>query len=155
MKLISHRRRESRTLRKASSPGIVLTLPARTSSRRRFASDSHKRSISPSAAESRLSTRRSARRARDSPGRFIACSANCSKMVDMARRYCDSRRASSQNGIEPSLTVGLMPRRGGPSLFTAGYSHASLAGWCRACSRARRGRGSVSGGSARAQLLHQ
>src|SRR5437867_1759535 len=81
MKLISHRRTESRTWRRPSSPGTVSTLPSRTSSRRRFASVIHSCSIRPRSSPSRLSTRRSASRARDSLGSVIACSANCSTVV--------------------------------------------------------------------------
>ena len=81
MKLISHRRMESRTSRRPSSPGTVTTFPSRTSSRRRFASVIHSCSIRPRSALSRLSTRRSASRARDSLGSVIACSANCSTVV--------------------------------------------------------------------------
>ena len=39
--------------------------------------------------------------------------------------------------------------------FTTEYSHASLAGWCRACSQAVRARGSVWDESVMARLLHR
>src|SRR5438552_5939149 len=81
MELISHRRRTSRTLPRAFSPGTVSTRPFRTSPRLRFASATHSRSMCPSSFASKLSTRRSASRARDSLGRFMACSANSSTVV--------------------------------------------------------------------------
>src|SRR5438046_3631451 len=80
MELISHRRRTSRTLPRAFSPGTVSTR-FRTSSRLRFASATHSRSMCPNSFASKLSTRRSASRARDSLGRFMACSANSSTVV--------------------------------------------------------------------------
>jgi hypothetical protein len=81
MKLLSHRGRTSRTFRRASSPGTVWTRLSRTSFRLRFASATHSRSMCPSSSASKLSTRRSASRARDSLGRFKACSANSSSVV--------------------------------------------------------------------------
>ena len=92
---ISHRRTISRTFWRASSPGMVSTLPLRTSSRLRFASATHSWSIGPSLSPSKLSTRRSASRARDSVGRFMACSASCSTVVAMTKRYPNPPESSS------------------------------------------------------------
>ena len=82
-----HRRTASRTCWRASSPGIASTRPLRTSSRLRFASATHSRSMCLSSSASKLSTRRSASRARDSVGRVMACSASFSTVVAMAKRY--------------------------------------------------------------------
>ena len=84
VELTSHRWTESRTFRRASSPGTVSTCPVRTSSRLRFASASHSRSIGPNSEALKLSTRRSASRARDSLDSVIASSANCSTVVAIA-----------------------------------------------------------------------
>ncbi len=78
MKFISHFLMAFLTCARATSPGIVLTRPLRTSSRRRHASLIQSWRISSSSAGSRLSTNLSARRARASLGRERASSAICS-----------------------------------------------------------------------------
>lgn len=95
MELMPHRLMARRTLRRASAPEMVFTRPDRTSSRRRFASSSHKRSIRPISSPPRLSTNRSASSARDSAGSFIACSATRSMFVAIETRYAIGEEIAS------------------------------------------------------------
>lgn len=95
VKLPSHRRTASRTLLRASSPGIPSTRPLRTSSRLRFASATHSRSICPSSSASKLSTRRSASCARDSVGRLMACLASFFMVVAILKTYLNRIESSS------------------------------------------------------------
>jgi hypothetical protein len=110
VKLEPHRRRARRTRAKASSPGIVLTLPLRTSSRRR-ASAAQRGRKKWSSAGSRLCTRRSASAARSSLGKASASTAICSIfMLEICAQF------SIELNVEPPLEGRDETRRNRPFL---------------------------------------
>ena len=80
MEVIGHRPTRRRASSKTSLPGMALTLPERTSSRRRTASEDHNRSISVGSSVARLSTNFSTNEIFESAGRSIAASVICSKV---------------------------------------------------------------------------
>ena len=81
VELERHRPSERRTWARASSPGMVWTRPERTSSNRRSASAAQSWSSRLTLAPSRLSTSRSANKARSSLGRAKASSTSCSMVI--------------------------------------------------------------------------
>jgi len=105
MKLIPHRATARLTRARASSLGMVLTQPLRTSSRRRKASAAQSWRMRPSSAGSRLSTRRSARSARASLGRASASSAICSTVMLIPKAYRLLHKTSTPDTASLAATI--------------------------------------------------